>query len=69
MMRHLDLAALNAFSRIRSLAEAASALQDGCVPASAERRHEIVYDLLDTIELLALIGAAQAENPPEAAPA
>lgn len=68
-MRHLDLAALNAFSRIRSLAEAATVLQDGCAPASETRRREIVYDLLDTIELLALIGAAQAENPPEHAPA
>ena len=41
----------------------------GCAPASETRRREIVYDLLGTIELLALIGAAQAENPPEHASA
>mgnify|MGYP001770122471 CR=1 FL=1 len=68
-MRHLDRAALNVIGRIRSLAEAATVLQDGSALASEARRREIVYDLLGTIELLALIAAAQAENPPEQAPA
>lgn len=68
-MHPIDTADLNTFGCIRSLAEAASVLQSGSALASAARTEEIVYDLLATIELLALIGAAQAERPPEPAAA
>ena len=60
--RNLDIAAINSFGRIRSLADAANIVQkDSQIGES--RALEITYDLLDVIALLATIGAARAENP------
>lgn len=64
-MKHRDMENMNRYARIRSLAEAASHLHGGSLPGCDRRKAEIVYDLLDTIELLAMMGSFEADPPPE----
>ncbi|HRQ57641.1 MAG TPA: hypothetical protein PLN31_09490 [Azoarcus taiwanensis] len=60
-----DFESASRYARIRSLAEAASCLHGDSLPACKRRRAEIVYDLLDTIELLAMMGSFEAGSPPD----